>query len=626
MANRPRPRSNRPRARVARKPAVLLPVLIQDPSVAADVSRVVSLTHPVIVKDPKGFTEGPACRRVAVVDFNFHTGRIGAPARFDPRVAIYRGVAAYRASMPTRKGARVAPWSRAHRTVPLARLGSSRYNDPFLKVSVFGIVLRTIGLIQDRVALGREVRWAFPGEQLLIVPRAGALENAFYHRESRSLQFYYGALSGRAARAIYSALSQDIVAHETTHAIVDGIAPDLYDALSPESLAIHEGLADITAALLSMRNLELLPQKKRDTPKALLELQGSSRFTRIAEEFGKWQGYGEALRDVCNAKTLNPAEPDASRRVDSSSPHSVSEVLSGALFEVLRNELAVLPHDPELVRALRGGGFPVSDQRRWQTTYAVNRLLSLIYKGLDWLPPGEASLGELIRAMVVADEIYLPKETTARGVLVREALHRRILREVPPQNATLGLAEGNFGNPFELLRSSARARRGFVERHREAFGIAPGTPVHVVCRLCDVYEPQLVPPHQGESFFLSPPFKRHERVGRSKHLVLKLRWMCTEPNNLGSAWGRARRFKSGATVVFDQQGRARAVLRAGADLRQIAGRTSFLKRLLLNDTDGGRRIGPDGLPLESAMRTRLRSDTLSVSGTFQALHIAGDET
>jgi hypothetical protein len=607
---------------------VLLPVLIQDPSVVGDASRVMSLIHPVVVKDPRGFTEGPACRRVAVVDLNFHAGTFGAPARFEPKGSVYRNIATYRVSVPTRTGARRAPWSRSQQKVALERLGSARYNDPFLKVSVFGIVLRTIGLIQDRVALGREVTWAFPGEQLLVVPRAGALENAFYHRESRSLQFYYGARAGGKHRAVYSALSQDIVAHEATHAIVDGIAPDLYDALSSESLAIHEGVADITAALLSMRNRELLPQEMRHSQETLREIQGSSRFTRIAEEFGTWRGHGEALRDVCNTKTLAADEPDAARRVDGSSPHSLSEVLSGVLFEVFRNEFAVMPQDPALHRALRGGPKRVSDQTRWRTTYAVNRLLGLIYKGLDWLPPGEASFAELIRAMVVADEVYLPKVSTARGMLIRAALQRHILREAPGKDATGGLAEGHHGNLFELLRSSARARREFVERHREALGIAPGAPVRVVCRLRDVYEPALVPDErQGESFFLRPVLKRRERAGRSKHLVVKLRWWCTEANDLGAAWGRARRFKAGATVLFDQEGRVRAVLRAGADPRQVERRSAFLRRLLLADgaVMGRGRTGPDGVPLQSAMRMQLRGGTLSVTGAFTALHIAGGE-
>lgn len=627
-SRRPRPLSRGTRARVTRRPAVLLPVLIQDPSVAGDVSRLISLIHPVVVKDPTGFTEGPACRRVAVVDLDFHTGKFGVPARFDPKGSPYRNVAAYRVTIPTRKGARVTPWSRSNKKVALERLSSSRYYDPFLKVSVFGIVLRTIGLVQDRVALGRKVKWAFPGEQLLLIPRAGALENAFYHRESRSLQFYYGAVAGQRNRRVYAALSQDIVAHETAHAIIDGIAPDLYHASSSESLAIHEGLADITAALLSMRNRELLSKELRDSPETLQEIQGSSRFSRIAEEFGKWRGYGDALRDVCNNKTLNPDEPEESRRVDATSPHALSEVLSGALFEVFRNEFGVMPNNPALKRAQRGSDRFRSDQTRWRTTYAVNRLLSLIYKGLDWLPPGEASLGELIRAMVVADEVYLPRATTARGLLLREAQRRHILPGGLPKDATLGLAEEQHGDLLESLRSSAQARREFVHRHRERLGIPPGAPVRMVCRLCDVYEPPLVPDErQGESFFLLPVLTRRQRAGRSKHLLVKLRWSSTEANDLGPVWGRVRRFSAGATLVLDPGGRVRAVLLAGADPRQRERRSGFLKRLLLCDGEAvnRRRKGPDGLPLQCALRTQVRGDTLSLSGAFQALHIVGDE-
>jgi hypothetical protein len=601
---------------------VLLPVLVQDPSVAGEVSRVMSIIHPVVAKDPLGFTEGPTCRRVAIVDLDFHTGRFGTPARFSLGMkSVYRDVAGYQVRIPTRKGVRAAPWSRTDRPVRLSQLSSTRYNDAFLKVSVFGIVLRTIALVQDPVALGREIRWAFPGEQLLVVPRAGALDNAFYHRDSRSLQFYYGSLAGKRGRAVFSALSQDIVAHETTHAIVDGIAPDLYNAVSPESLAIHEGLADFTAALVSMRNRELLDQAQ---DAQALEIQGSSRFTRIAEEFGRWRGYGDALRDVCNNKTLDPDEPDPARRVDASSPHSVSEVLSGMLFDVFRNEFSVLPTIPALSEWLHEQG--ERESMRWRTGYAVSRLLSLIYKGLDWLPPGEASFGELVRAMVTADEIYLPREQTARGMLLREARRRHVL---PDQtDARIEATAGRHGNMFELLRLSAQSRRDFVERHREALRIGPRTPVQVRCRLRDVYEPLLTPKRQqGESFSLRPVLSRRDRLGRAKHLVVKLGWWCKEPNDIGAAWGRARRYKAGATVVFDRDGQVRAVLRAGADPRQTEQRSDHLKRLLLADNtrNGPVRLGPDGLPLQPALDARVRGGTLSVSGAFQALHVVGDD-
>jgi hypothetical protein len=46
-------------------------------------------------------------------------------------------------------------------------------------------------------------------------------------------------------------LSRDIVSHETGHAIIDGVAPDLYNAVTPQSLALHEAMADLAALLLA---------------------------------------------------------------------------------------------------------------------------------------------------------------------------------------------------------------------------------------------------------------------------------------------------------------------------------------------------------------------------------------
>jgi hypothetical protein len=125
-----------PPATRARKPFVLLPVLMQDPSVAGEAAGKGAIIHPVVVKDPAGFTIGPTCRRVAVVDLDFHTGKFGAPARFEPKPTIFRGVTGYHAAVPTRVGARLPTWSHVNPRVALDALGSRGYHDSFLKVSV----------------------------------------------------------------------------------------------------------------------------------------------------------------------------------------------------------------------------------------------------------------------------------------------------------------------------------------------------------------------------------------------------------------------------------------------------------------------------------------------------------
>ena len=46
---------------------------------------------------------------------------------------------------------------------------------------------------------------------------------------------------------VFTCLSHDIIAHETAHAILDGIYSNYTDDTNPDVLAFHEGFADIVA-------------------------------------------------------------------------------------------------------------------------------------------------------------------------------------------------------------------------------------------------------------------------------------------------------------------------------------------------------------------------------------------
>jgi len=587
---------------------VLLPVLIQDPVVAGE-TKARSIVHPVIVKDPAGFTEGPACRRVAVVDLDFNAGKLRPPAKFSPRGSPYRDIATYQVAIPTKKGAGMQAWARgSDKGVDVAELGRIPPDDPFMKVSVFGTVLRTLALVQDPAVLGREIEWAFPGKQLLVVPRAGEMDNAFYHRDSRSLQFYYGSSSQ--GTTVYSGLSQDIVAHETAHAIIDGIAPDLYDSISPESLAIHEGLADLTAALLSMRNRELTHKPGKGITNTK-EFQESSRFSRIAEEFGRWRGHGDALRDVCNTKTMDP-NADYDSRVDSSSPHSTSEVLSGLLFAVFCTRFAAAARDPAVKRKItREDAAAQPEGLRYRIAYACNRTLGLAYRGLDWLPPGDASFADLVGAMLAADREFFPGKARIREILCKEARRRGI-----PVTKTV-----------ELLRQvevplNAAARRRFVEQHREALAIPAGARVNVTVRRIHVYAPPIVPMSNSELFDLTPNMKRWTSETTENYLI-KLAWWQREPNDL-VGWGTHRRYRTGATIIAEKSGRVRTVLQNTNTPIATTSRTNFLK-LMLKGERSTPEIGPDGAELQRGLRASLENDTLSITGAMQALHVVGDQ-
>ena len=110
--------------------------------------------------------------------------------------------------------------------------------------------------------MGRFIPWAFEGSRIIVVPNAGYLGNAFYDRSSKSLQFYR---CGTQENKIYTCLSHDIVAHETGHAILDGIRPFYNEISSIQTSAFHEFLADLTSIISTLRFNEVRHQVALET-------------------------------------------------------------------------------------------------------------------------------------------------------------------------------------------------------------------------------------------------------------------------------------------------------------------------------------------------------------------------
>ena len=198
-----------------------LPIIAQDPSVKVG-DRIVRASIDVPAEE---LLPGPRGYRVAVVDYD-----VTANALYQP------------ASLPSGL--------------------EGDYADPFLDVpdetllpaprihaqNVYAIAMRILARFE--FALGRRVQWGCEGDQLNILPHAFAEPNTFYSRDDRSLLFgYFESFPDQDdnTRTVFSCLSYDVVAHETTHAILDGLRSRYLDPYSPDQGAFHEGLADVVA-------------------------------------------------------------------------------------------------------------------------------------------------------------------------------------------------------------------------------------------------------------------------------------------------------------------------------------------------------------------------------------------
>jgi len=411
--------------------------------------------------------DGPISRRVAVLDLDPDTGALLAGARFVPP-----------------KGRKLGRYEVKNELDAEA--------SDFMQVSVFSAVMRMMSIFEAPDVLGRKLRWAFDGEQLLVVPRAGKMPNAFYHRDSRSLQFFFVDDPERDGKFVFTCLSPDIVAHETTHAILDGIAPDLYNATSPQSLAMHEAVADLGAVMLAVRTAKLLRQVMDDTGG---DITKPGAFNEIARQFGgAIYGGDRPLRDLNNRASMT--DPGAR---DLNEPHDLSTILTGALYALLvaeyeqigqeqyEEKLAKIeaerreaeePAPTEIEKAkLR---FSVSGVALFLASEKFKRIA---FRALDYLPPGEISFADYGRAMIAADLYTNPDDPEPRDFIKSEFNRRGMVDDT----ATLDPIDPGFDLPagfdLEQLARSDWAAYQFAETWRKQLLIPANTPFEVRPRL-----------------------------------------------------------------------------------------------------------------------------------------------
>lgn len=309
-------------------------------------------------------------------------------------------------------------------------------SDPlFHQQMVYAVVMDTIRRFE--VALGREVKWRADRSsvsapyhgKLKVFPHAMQEANAFYDPDLRALLFGYFKASAAdvgvnlPGQIVFTCLSHDIIVHETTHAILDGIREHFNEPTGPDAAAFHEGFADIvallqhfsfkdtlldtiqrTGGLIHRRQLSPIVKAERGGPLIQAEIGEDNPMVDLARQFGEAMGNRRALRNALGTP------PDASLLDRTFEPHDRGAILVAAVFDAFFT--VYIDRTRDLVRLAYPDGRTIvpnflpgdlANRLAEEAAKTATRIQNICLRALDYCPPVDITFGDFLRALVTAD-------------------------------------------------------------------------------------------------------------------------------------------------------------------------------------------------------------------------------
>ena len=367
-----------------------------DPSLSLqiDTAKINKITHPVKWED---LHPGPIGEYLEVIDY-------------DPTIGLfYKPIDLNQGSILADNG-----------------LSPSVSNPQFHQQMVYAVAMITIQNFE--LALGRKIIWSpkrtegAPYEEyvqrLRIYPHALRDANAFYSPTKKALLFgYFNSTPADKVihmpnALVFTCLSHDIIAHEVTHAILDGIHQSYNNPTNPDMLAFHEAFADIVALFQHFTYPEVL---RHEIAKTKGQLSNQNMLGKLAYELGAAIGGYSSLRDAIGSidpktKEWIPHEANPAEYETIDDPHGRGSILVAAIFEafltIYESRIA------DLIR-ISTNGSGILDEGALHPDL-VNRLvkeagksaqhvLNMCIRALDYCPPVDLTFGDYLRAILTAD-------------------------------------------------------------------------------------------------------------------------------------------------------------------------------------------------------------------------------
>jgi hypothetical protein len=373
-----------------------------------------------VPRDPK-LAPGPADEYVEVVDIDPASGCAYAPVDLDAPALLEE-----------------------------SGLRPSEGSPQFHQQMVYAVSRRTIDRFEQ--ALGRPPLWAsrlvwnggkakeYFIRRLRMYPHALREANAYYSPDRKAILFGYFTASRQSpgdslpGGTVFTCLSHDIIAHETTHALLDGLHPRFREATNPDVLAFHEAFSDIVALFQHFTMPEAL---RHQVAKTRGELAKQNLLGELAQQFGQALGGHGALRSAIGTvnrktNTWEPLVPDGGEYERHTEPHDRGAILVAAVFDAFL-QIYEARTKPLLLLATGGTGLlppgaisPVLvEALAEEASKVAGQVLNICIRALDYCPPVDITFGEYLRALVTADQDLVPDDKRTYRVAFISAFRSR---------------------------------------------------------------------------------------------------------------------------------------------------------------------------------------------------------
>lgn len=384
-----------------------------DPSLSVQLATM-GVNEVVFKVDWEELTKGPVGEYVEVVDFD------PASACFYEPVDLNDPLALAQDGLPPSEG-----------------------NPQFHQQMVYAVAMTTVKNFEN--SLGRKALWAVHWDpqtdlesipRLRIYPHALRMPNAYYSPSKEALLFGYFPAPGSSSQQqlpggiVFTCLSHDVVAHETTHALLDGMHRLYIEPSHPDVLAFHEAFADIVALLQHFTFQNVL---RDQIAKTRGDLQSQNLLGELAQQFGQAIGNYGALRDAIgqmNPKTQKwePLVPDPEKYQTMLEPHARGSILVAAVFAAYLSIYRGRVDD--LFRIASGGSGVLGpgalhpdlvNRLTYEAAKSARHVLNMCIRALDYCPPVEITFGDYLRALITADADMMPEDERGYRVAFIEA-------------------------------------------------------------------------------------------------------------------------------------------------------------------------------------------------------------